>query len=335
MTTQSILLVMRRWLLLPLGVGLAFQALTQAPLPSWNDTAPKQAILEFVEKVTRPGSPDFVAPGERIAVFDNDGTLWSEQPLYVQLRFALDRLKTLAPQHPEWKRKQPFKKLLNTPPERQVAVTEQELMAIIMATHAGMTTDEFERIVKDWMTSARHPQTGRRYTEMVYAPMIELLDYLRAKGFKPFIASGGGIEFLRPWAEQVYGIPPEQVIGSSVKTRYEVRNGQPVIVRLPELSFLDDKAGKPVGIHLHLGRRPVMAFGNSDGDFQMLEWTTGGPGPRFGLIVHHDDAARESAYDRSSPIGRLDRALDEAPQRGWSVVSMKNDWKVVFPPAQR
>lgn len=301
-------------------------------LPSWNDTAPKQAIFAFVEKVTRPGSPDFVPEPERIAVFDNDGTLWTEQPLYVQVRFALDRLKALAPQHPEWKRKQPFKKLLSTPKEQTVAVSEPELLEIIAATHAGMTTEAFGQIVSDWLATARHPTTGRLYTEMVYQPMLELLAYLRAQGFKTYIASGGGIEFMRAFSERVYGIPPEQVIGSSGKTKYEVLDGKPAIVRLPEINFVDDKAGKPVGIQMRLGRRPVMAVGNSDGDFQMLEWTTSGPGTRFGMIVHHDDAVREWAYDRQAAAGRLDRALTEAPSRGWVVVSMKDDWRVVFPP---
>lgn len=300
-------------------------------LPSWNDTPPKQAILAFVEKVTRPGSPEFVPEPERVAVFDNDGTLWAEQPMYVQLRFALDRVKALAPQHPEWKQKQPFKKLLSTSKEEHVPVTEQELVEVVMASHAGMTTEEFERIVADWLATARHPQTGRRYTEMVYQPMLELLAYLRANGFKTFIASGGGVEFMRVFSERVYGIPPEQVIGSSGKTRYEVRDGKSVILRLPEINFIDDKAGKPVGIQTHIGRRPIMACGNSDGDFEMLEWTTSGPGARFGLLVHHDDAGREWAYDRESAVGRLDRAIEAAPARGWTVLSMKSDWRQVFP----
>ena len=312
--------------------SLAFTTLHAAdPLPSWNDTVPKQAILAFVENVTRAGSPDFVPEPERIAVFDNDGTLWTEQPMYVQLRFALDRVKALAPKHPEWRKKQPFKKLLTTPREERVAVTEQELLEVVMAAHAGMTTAEFEQIVSDWITTARHAQTGRLYSEMVYQPMLELIAWLRANGFKTYIASGGGIEFMRVFSERVYGIPPEQVIGSSVKTKYEVRDGKPVIVRLPEISFIDDKAGKPIGIQTHIGRRPLMAFGNSDGDFQMLEWTTRGPGARFGLIVRHDDAGREWAYDRQSSVGRLERALDEAPARGWTVVSMKDDWRGVFP----
>ncbi|MCU0787045.1 MAG: haloacid dehalogenase-like hydrolase [Verrucomicrobia bacterium] len=301
------------------------------PLPSWNDTKPKQAIVSFVAKVTKPGSPDFVPVPERIAVFDNDGTLWCEQPLYVQLQFAMDRVKALAPEHPEWKREQPFKKLFAAPGDEMVPVTEQELMQIVMASHAGMTTTEFDQIVRDWLATARHPKTGRLYTEMVYQPMLELLAYLRTHGFQTHIASGGGIEFMRPWTERVYGIPPEQVIGSSGKLKYGLREGKPVLLKLPEINFVDDKAGKPVGIQLHIGRRPIAAFGNSDGDFEMLEWTASAPGSGFGLIVHHDDATREYAYDRDSQIGRLDRALAAAPEHGWVVVSMKEDWKTIFP----
>jgi len=307
-------------------------ALAADPLPSWNDTPSKRALVSFLERVTRTGGADYVLPAERIAVFDQDGTLWAEQPLYVQVRFALDRMKVLAPQHPEWKRKQPFKKLLSTPKEQTVAVSEPELLEIIAATHAGMTTEAFGQIVSDWLATARHPTTGRLYTEMVYQPMLELLAHLRAQGFKTYIASGGGIEFMRAFSERVYGIPPEQVIGSSGRTKYEILDGKPAIVRLPEINFVDDKAGKPVGIQMRLGRRPVMAIGNSDGDFQMLEWTTSGSGARFGMIVHHDDAGREWAYDRQAATGRLDRALTEAPTRGWIVVSMKDDWRVVFPP---
>jgi hypothetical protein len=324
-----------RPVLLPLILGATVASPTLAPaadpLPSWNDTAPKQAILAFVERVTKPGAPDFVSVPERIAVFDNDGTLWCEQPLYVQLQFAIDRIKTMAPDHPEWKRKQPFKKLFAANPDESVPVTEEELMQVVMASHAGMTTGEFDQIVRDWLATARHPKTGRPYTEMVYQPMLELLGYLRANGFKTYIASGGGVEFMRVFAEQVYGVPPEQVIGSSIKTKYEVRDGVPVLLRLPELDFIDDKSGKPVGIQQHIGRRPIFAAGNSDGDLEMLEWTTSGPGARFGLLVHHDDAAREYAYDRQSHIGKLDRGLEEAPKRGWTVVSMKRDWNRVFP----
>jgi len=301
------------------------------PLPSWNDGNARKAIVSFVARVTTEGGPDYVPPSERIAVFDNDGTLWSEQPMYVQLAFALDRVKTLAPSHPEWKTTQPFQAALEGDARGLAASGEHGLLQLVMATHAGNTTEEFEQIVRTWIATARHPKTGRLYTEMVYQPMLELLAYLRANGFKTFIVSGGGIELMRPWTERVYGIPPEQVIGSSVKTRYEARDGRPVLLRLPELNFIDDKEGKPVGIHQHIGRRPIAAFGNSDGDFQMLEWTAAGPGPRLALLVHHDDAAREAAYDRASAIGRLARGLDEAGTRGWIVASMKHDWKLVFP----
>jgi haloacid dehalogenase-like hydrolase len=301
------------------------------PLPSWKEGPAKASIVEFVAKVTKQGSPAFVPPGERIAVFDNDGTLWAEQPMYFQLCFALDRVKALAPQHPEWKEKEPFASLLRGDVKSVVAGGERAMLEITMATHAGMTTDEFEQIVKDWLATAKHPKAKRPYTEMVYQPMLELLAYFRANGFKTFIVSGGGIEFMRPWTEAVYGVPPEQVIGSSIKTKFEVRDGKPVLVRLPELNFIDEKAGKPDGINSHIGRRPIAAFGNSDGDFQMLEWTTSGSCPRLGMIIHHDDGEREFAYDRESPFGKLDHALDEAPRRGWTVVSMKHDWNNIFP----
>jgi len=301
------------------------------PLPSWNDTASRRAIVEFVGKVTQEGSPDYVPVPERIATFDNDGTLWAEQPMYFQLAFALDRVKALAPKHPEWKGKEPFASLLKGDVKGALAGGEKAILEIVMATHAGMTTEEFEQTVKDWLASAKHPKTGRLFTEMVYQPMLELLAYLRSNGFKTFIVSGGGVEFMRPWTEKVYGIPPEQVVGSSIKTKFELRNGKPAIVRLPELNFIDDKAGKPVGINQYIGRRPVAAFGNSDGDLQMLQWTTAGQGARLALIVHHTDADREWAYDRKSSVGRLDKALDEAKAKGWSVVDMKNDWKTVFP----
>ena len=301
------------------------------PLPSWNGGAAKTSIVEFVAKVTKQGAPDFVPPSERIAVFDNDGTLWAEQPMYFQLAFALDRVKALAPQHPEWKDKQPFKGVLENDLKSVLAGGEHALLELVMATHAGMTTEEFTQIVKQWITTAKHPKTSRLYTEMVYQPMLELLAYLRANGFKTFIVSGGGVEFMRPWTEKVYGIPPEQVIGSSIKTKLEVRDGKPVLVRLPELNFIDDKAGKPVGINQHIGRRPIAAFGNSDGDLEMLQWTAAGNGPRFCLYVHHDDAKREWAYDRKSSVGKLDQGLDEAKRHGWTVVSMKDDWNRIFP----
>ena len=301
------------------------------PLVSWNDSAAKKAIVTFVEKTTNQSSPDFVPVSDRIAVFDNDGTLLSEQPMYFQLFFALDRVKVLAPQHPEWKNKEPFASLLKGDVEAALAGGEKAILEIIMATHAGMTTTAFEKVVSDWIATARHPKTGKRYTEMVYQPMLELLAFLRANGFKTFIISAGGIEFMRPWTESVYGIPPEQVVGSSIQTKFEMRDDGPVLVRLPKLNFIDDKEGKPVGINLHIGRRPVAAFGNSDGDLQMLHWATAGQGPRLGLLVHHTDAEREWAYDRKSHIGKLDKALDEGIRRGWVVVNMKDDWKVIYP----
>lgn len=312
---------------------LVFGSVTYAqsdPLASWNSTAPKKAIVAFVEKVTQTGSPEFVPPTDRIAVFDNDGTLWAEQPLYFQAIFIFDRIKQLAPQHPEWKTTEPFASVLKDDVKGALAKGEQALLEMAMATHAGMTTEAFSQIVSDWLSTAKHPDTGRLYTEMVYQPMLELLAYLRENGFKTFIVSGGGIEFMRPWAESVYGIPPEQVVGSSIKTKYEVRDGKPILARLPELNFIDDKAGKPVGINQHIGRRPIMACGNSDGDFEMLEWTTAGTGLRFGLLVHHTDDKREWAYDRDSHIGRLDRGLDEGPPRGWTIVDMMDDWEVIF-----
>lgn len=301
------------------------------PLPSWNDGAAKTSILAFVARVTKADGPDFVRPAERIAVFDNDGTLWAEQPMYFQFFFVLDRVKALAPQNPEWKTQQPFASILKGDVKGALGGGEQALGRLLMATHAGMTSEEFEKVVGDWTATARHPKTGRLFTEMVYQPMLELLACLRANGFKIFIVSGGGIEFMRPWSERVYGIPPEQVIGSSIKTKFDVRAGKPVLVRLPEINFVDDGPGKPVGIQMHVGRRPLAAFGNSDGDLEMLQWTTAGEGPRFGLIVRHTDSEREWAYDRNSSIGRLDKALDEAQTRGWSVVDMKKDWKTVFP----
>jgi len=315
-----------------LALGFSAGAIAEAgdPLPSWSDGPARQVLVSFVERVTKEGGPDFVPPAERVAVFDNDGTLWSEQPLYVQLAFALDRVKALAPEHPEWKEKEPFASVLRGDLAGVAASGEHGLLELVMASHAGNTSEEFARIVEDWLATARHPKLGRPYTECAYQPMLELLAYLRANGFQTFIVSGGGVEFMRPWSERVYGVPPERVVGSSVQTRYELRGGKPAIVRLPAVDFIDDKAGKPVGIHKFIGRRPVLAFGNSDGDFEMLEWTTAGPGPRLGLLLHHDDAEREVAYDRTSSVGRLGRGLDEAPARGWTLVSMKRDWKRVF-----
>ena len=301
------------------------------PLPSWDNGPAKEAIVAFVEKVTTAGSPDYVAPAERIATFDNDGTLWSEQPLYFQLLFAFDQIKALAPQHPEWKTQEPFASVLKGDIKGALAGGEKALLAVLVATHTDATTAEFEQRVKQWIETAKHPVSGKPIAGMIFKPMLELLTYLRANDFKTFIVSGGGIEFMRAWAEDVYGIPPEQVVGSSGGLKYEVRADGPVIVKLPELVLNDDKEGKPVGIQRHIGRRPIFAAGNSDGDFQMLEWTTAGTGPRFALLVHHDDAKREWAYDRDSHIGKLARGLDEGPDRGWLIVSMKNDWRTIFP----
>ena len=292
-------------------------------------------LSHLLKKTTTKGSETYVPPAERIAVFDNDGTLWAEQPLYFQAVFIFDQIKKLALKHPEWKDKEPFASVLKNDLKTALSGGEKALLEMAMATHAGITTEEFNQRVRDWLTSARHPQTKRRYNEMIYQPMLEVLNYLREKGFKTFIVSGGGVDFMRVFAEQTYGIPPEQVIGSSIKAGYEIRNSKPVIVKLPELNFIDDKAGKPVGIHQHIGRRPIAAFGNSDGDFEMLEWTTSGKGARLGVYVHHDDAKREWKYDNPSHIGQLKRGLSEAPKRGWTVISMKNDWKTIFPKSSK
>ena len=302
------------------------------PLPSWNDGKTKQSIVTFVSKVTEKGSPAFVPPAERIATFDNDGTLWAEQPLYFQFLFAIDRVKALVPEHPEWKEKEPYKSLLAGDMKGALAGGERSLMEIMAVAHSNMTTEDFEPIVKNWLATAKHPTTGRPYTQMAYQPMIELLAYLRANGFKTFIVSGGGIDFMRAFAENVYGIPPEQVIGSTGKLKYELRDGKPVLVKLPALEFLDDKEGKPIAIQRNIGRRPIAAFGNSDGDLQMLQWTCTGNGARLCVYIHHTDAAREWAYDRTSSIGRLDKGLDEATAKSWTVMDMKKDWKNIFPP---
>ena len=322
---------------LALLIAFASCALGGDPLPSWNKGETKSAIIAFVERVTDPQSPHFVPCAERIAVFDNDGTLWAEQPMYFQFVFALDRVYALAPQHPEWKDKDPFKSILAGDIKTAMAGGEKAAMEMLAATHSGMTTEEFEKIVTDWIATARHPKTGRLYTEMVYQPMLEPLAYLRANGFKTFIVSGGGIEFMRPWTERVYGIPPEQVIGSSGKTKFEMGNGKPMLLKLPEVASIDDQEGKPVNINLHIGRRPIFAAGNSDGDLQMLQFTTIARDPgdetrHFGMIVHHTDAQREWAYDRDSHIGKLDQALDEAAARGWTIVDMRKDWNTVFRP---
>ena len=315
-----------------LAMAMTISMVTAAadPLPTWNDGPAKRSIISFVERVTAKKSPDFVPVAERIAVFDNDGTLWGEKPVPVQLFFAFDRVKALAPQHPEWKDQEPFASLLKGDLKAGAAGGERAIMELVMATHTGMTTLEFETIVKDWISTAQHPQTGKRFVDMTYQPMLEVLTYLRANGFKNYIVSGGGIEFMRPWADAAYGIPPEQVIGSSVKTKFELRDGLPVIVRLPDLSFNDDKGGKPVAINQHIGRRPIAAFGNSDGDLQMLQYTGAGAGLNFCLYVHHDDAVREFAYDRVDHLAKLDKGLDEAAADGWTVVSMKEDWKLIY-----
>lgn len=301
------------------------------PLPSWNDGPSRAAIVTFVENVTKENSPGFVPVSERIAVFDNDGTLWSESPVYFQLLFAIDRVKQLAESHPEWKQQQPFQAVLENDRQELLASGKKGLLTLMMATHAGMTTDEFSESVREWLRTARHPRFNRPYSELVYQPMLELLSYLRANGFTTYIVSGGGIEFIRVFSEEVYGIPPQQVIGSSIQTQFEIRDGQPVIVRLPQLDFIDDKEGKPVAINKFIGRRPLAAFGNSDGDLQMLQWTDARPEARFCMIVHHTDADREWAYDRLSHVGKLDVALEMAAERGWTVVDMKSEWKTVFP----
>ncbi len=301
-------------------------------LPSWNNGAAKTAITSFVERVTKEGGSDYVRPAERIATFDNDGTLWCEQPMYVQMAFALDRVRAQEERHLEWQETEPFKSVLAGDLKTALAGGEKSIAELVATTHAGMTVDQFEQTVRQWISTAKHPRFDRPYTSLVYQPMLELLAYLRANGFKTYIVSGGGVEFMRPWTERVYGIPPEQVVGSRGKLKFEMQDGQPALLKLPEIDLIDDKAGKPVGIQQMIGRRPIAAFGNSDGDFEMLQWTTMSPGARLGLIVHHTDAEREYAYDRNSAVGRLDKALDNAGQRGWVVVDMKNDWKTIFPP---
>jgi phosphoserine phosphatase len=325
---RKIIALAMLWLLGPLSEA---QGERKDPLPSWNDGPSKGALIQFVERVTASGSSTFVPPAERIATFDNDGTLWAEQPIYFQFLFAVDRIRELAPQHPEWSEQEPFASLLKGDLHAALADGERAVIKTVIATHAGMTSEEFEAIVKRWIATAKHPVTKRLYTEMVYQPMLEVLGYLRENGFKTFIVSGGGAEFMRPWAECVYGIPPEQVIGSTIKTKFEVRDGKPQLLRLSEMGFINDRDGKVLGISSHIGRRPIAAFGNSDGDLQMLQWTTAGAGSRFGMIVHHTDNEREWRYDRESKVGRLDQAINEAPSRGWTIVDMKRDWKVIYP----
>jgi hypothetical protein len=315
------------------ALAVALPARGDDPLPSWNDGPTKRAVLDFARRVTEEGGPDFVAPADRIAVFDNDGTLWCEQPMYVQAVFVKDRIRAMAVDHPEWKDLQPFKAVLEGDRERLADLGERALVDLVSTTHAGMTPEAFDGLVRDWIGAATHPRFRRPYTRCVYQPMVELLAFLRANGFKTFLVSGGGVEFMRVWAEPAYGVPPEQVIGSAIRTKYELIDGRPALMRLPEVEFIDDKAGKPVGIARVIGRRPIAAFGNSDGDYEMLRYVTAGAGPRFGLIVHHTDAEREYAYDREAIVGRLARALDEAPERGWTVVDMKADWVRIFPQA--
>ena len=309
----------------------ALPAAAQDPLPSWNDTGPKKAILAFVAKVTKQGTPDFVPPTQRIATFDNDGTLWIEQPMYVQFEFMVDRVKLQAAAHPEWKTEEPFASLIEGDFKRALARGEQDIVAAMSATHAGMSTESFERIAREWIRTKRDARFKRPYITLVYQPMLELLNYLRANGFKTFIVSGGGVEFMRAFAEDAYGIPPDQVVGSSGKLKYQMRGDVPEILKLPAVDFVDDKDGKVIGIQKFIGRRPIAAFGNSDGDLQMLEWTAAGKGPRLALLVHHTDAAREWAYDRGSHVGALDKALDVAIAKKWTVVSMKDDWNAIFP----
>ncbi len=320
------------WVVAVLAAVACSQAQGQTdPLPSWNQGATKQAILDFVGRVTRTGGTDSVPPAERIATFDNDGTLWAEQPIYFQFAFAVDRVKALAPNHPEWKTQEPYKFLLANDMKSLLAGGEKSLLPILATSHTGMSTQQFSATVIDWMKTARHPRFKRPYTDLTYQPMLELLNYLRANGFKTFIVSGGGVEFMRPWVEKAYGIPPEQVVGSSGEIKLLTGNdGKLVLQKMPRVEFVDDGPGKPIGINRFIGRRPIFAFGNSDGDLQMLQWTTEGSGARFAGIVHHTDATREWAYDRTSHIGKLDKALDEGKAKGWTIVDMKNDWKKVF-----
>ncbi len=301
------------------------------PLPSWNDGNTKSAIIDYIIDVTDENSQNFIPISERIATFDNDGNLWSEQPAYFQLFFAIDRIKALAPAHPEWKTEQPFKAVLEDDMEELVKHGEHGLLKLVMASHAGNTTDEFETIVKEWLSTARHPRFDRPFTDLVYQPMLELLQYLRDNEFKTFIVSGGGIEFMRPWVEEVYGIPADQVVGSSIKTEFDYNNGDPVIRRLAEIDFIDDKEGKPIGIHKFIGQKPVFASGNSDGDLQMMQWTASSEHKSFMIYLHHTDEVREWAYDRESHIGRLDKGLDEAKEKGWTIIDMKKDWNQIYP----
>jgi haloacid dehalogenase-like hydrolase len=302
------------------------------PLPSWNDGAVKKSITDFVGRVTAAGGPDFVPVAQRIATFDNDGTLWIEKPIYVQVVFAIDRVRAIAPQHPEWRSEQPFKAAIDNDMAALAAFGSKGLLDIVAASQAGLTPEEYDKTVLAWLAVARHPRFNRPYTELVYQPMLELLTYLRASGFKTFIVSGGGADFMRAWTEKIYGIPPEHVVGSTGGLKFEMSSdGRPALINLPDIEFIDDGPGKPVGIERFIGRRPTFAFGNSDGDLQMLQWTTAGAGARFAGLVHHTDAEREYAYDRDSNVGRLDKALDEGEAKGWTIVDMKRDWNRIFP----
>lgn len=327
---------MHSCLKIALSIFLFFIAATSHAadlLPSWNEGSTKSAIIKFVSKVTTPNSPDFVAPEDRLATFDNDGTLWCEQPIYVQVEYIIDRTRALASKNPDWQTKEPFRSVLAGELNNPELMTDHAIGELFAATCSGMTTEEFESMVNDWITTAKHPRFNRLYTQCIYQPMLELMEYMRENGFAIYIVSGGGCDFMRPWTDRVYGIPKQHVVGSTVATRFELRPEGPILLRLPKINFIDDKSGKPVGIHHFIGRRPIAAFGNSDGDLEMLQWTTMHSGPRLGMIVHHDDAEREYAYDRHSRVGRLDHALDQAQERGWIVISIKNDWKSVFPPA--
>lgn len=322
------------WLLWLTLIAAGFSATASAaehPLPSWNKGSAKKAIMEFVETTTRKDSPHFIPVNERIATFDNDGTLWSEKPIYFQILFVMDRIKIMAPDHPEWKTEEPFASVLKDDPKAALAGGKEALGKLLAATHSGVSSEKFREVVSYWLATARHPTTDKPYDQMVFQPMLELLQYLRDNQFKTFIVSGGGIDFMRAFTEKTYGIPPEQVVGSSLKARYEVKDNVPMIIKLPELNFYDDKEDKPIGIYQNIGRRPVFAAGNSDGDYQMLEWTTTGEGTRFGLLVHHTDDKREWAYDRDSSVGQLNKGLDDAPANGWLLVDMKKDWKVIYP----
>lgn len=307
------------------------EATNTDPLPSWNEGKTKSSITSFVGSVTTSGSPDFIPIEDRIATFDNDGTLWAEQPMYFQLIFAIDRVKELAPEHPEWNDQEPFKSLLNDDMQGVMASGVPGLLKIVMETHAGNTTDEFEQIVKDWASTAKHPTLNRPFTDLVYQPMLELLEYLRANGFKTYIVSGGGVDFMRALVTEVYDIPAEQIIGSTIKTEFEYNDGKPTITRLPEIDFIDDKEGKPLNIEKIIGKKPIFGAGNSDGDLAMLQWIASGSDKSFLLYVHHTDSIREWAYDRNSHIGKLDKGLDQATREGWTVIDMQKDWKVIYP----